>query len=29
VADLHLGCNLLGAPLNAQLEIHIRPDFGI
>ena len=29
MADSHLACNLLGAPLNAQVEIHIRPDLGI
>ncbi len=29
MGDLHLGCNLLGAPLNAQVKIHIGPDFGI
>ena len=29
MADSQLACNLLGAPLNAQVEIHIGPDFGI
>ena len=29
MADSHLACNLPGAPLNAQVEIHIGPDFGI
>ncbi|WP_350295223.1 hypothetical protein [Limnohabitans sp. Rim8] len=29
MADCHLARTLLGAPLNAQLEIHIEPDFGI
>ena len=29
MADRHLACNLLGDPLNAQVEIYIRPDFGI
>lgn len=29
MADLHLACNLLEAPLNAQVEIHIGPDLGI
>ena len=29
VANGHLGCNLLGAPLNAEVKIHIGPDFGI
>jgi hypothetical protein len=29
VADRHLGSNLLGAPWNAQVEIHIGPDFAI
>jgi hypothetical protein len=29
MADRHLACNLLGAPLNTQVEIHIGPDFGI
>ena len=29
MADCHLARNLLGAPLNAQVEIHIGPDFEI
>jgi hypothetical protein len=29
MADRHLDCKLLGAPLNAQKEIHIGPDFGV
>ncbi len=29
VADRHLACNLLRAPLNAKLEVHIGPDLGI
>lgn len=29
MADRHFAYNLLGAPLNAKLEIHIGPDFGI
>ncbi len=29
MADSHLACNLLGAPLNAQIEIHIGPYLGI
>ena len=29
MADRHLACNLLGAPLNAKVEVHIGPDLVI
>jgi hypothetical protein len=29
MADRHLACNLLGAPLNYQIEIDIGPDLKI
>ncbi len=29
VVDRHLACNLLGAPLNAKVVVHICPDLGI
>ena len=29
MADRHLACNLLGAPFNAKVEIHIGPNLGV
>ena len=29
MADRHLACNLIGAPLNAKVEVHIGPDLVI